>query len=136
MSDFNHQPPLPSRLPPHEREGFFQTIQLRDGDELLATARWHAPMGQQGVVQLIELVVAPAHCRHGHGSSLLREVIQQATALHKLKKLRLRRLWVSVEQKTQVIARAFLTQNGFHHTATINELLADQDALVYVRTFD
>jgi hypothetical protein len=51
-------------------------------------------------------------------------------------KLRLRRLWVSVEQKTQVIARAFLTQHGFHHTATMKELLADQDALIYVRTFD
>ena len=135
MPSFNHQPQLPS-LARDEGEGFLQTIQLRDRSEILATARWHAPMGQQGVVQLIELVVSPSHCRRGHGSTLLREVIQQATALHKLKKLRLRRLWVSVEQKTQVIARAFLTQHGFHHTATIKELLADQDALIYVRTFD
>ena len=136
MPNFRHEPELPSSGSAIERDGFSQTIQLRDGDKTLATALWYAPAGQQGVVQLIELTVDPSHCRHGLGSSLLREVIQQAISLHNLRKRRLRRIWVSVGQKTQVIARAFLTQHGFHHTATIKELLDHQDALVYVRTFD
>ena len=41
-----------------------------------------------------------------------------------------------VRQKQQVIARAFLISQGFVHTATIKELLLDEDALVYVKTFN
>jgi ribosomal protein S18 acetylase RimI-like enzyme len=136
MSTFNHDPPLPPSFPRDTHTGFAQSITLHEADQPLALARWHAPSGEQGVVQLVELTVDPAHRRRGLGSALLREVIQQATALHQLKHFRLRRLWISVEQKTQVIARAFLTQHGFHHTATIKELLDHQDAMVYVRTFD
>jgi ribosomal protein S18 acetylase RimI-like enzyme len=133
---FKHEPPLPSSLPRAEREGFLQTIQIPGGSDVLATACWHAPSGREGVVQLIELSVDPAQRRQGLGTALLREVMQQATALHKAKRIRLRRMWISVEQKTQVNGRAFLTKHGFHHNATITELLDDQDALLYVRTFD
>jgi ribosomal protein S18 acetylase RimI-like enzyme len=35
-----------------------------------------------------------------------------------------------------VNARAFLTRHGFHHVATIKELLAKQDALVYLLALD
>jgi GNAT superfamily N-acetyltransferase len=136
MPDFHHHPDTPSSLPRDEREGFAQTIQLEQSGKILAAARWHAPLGREGVVQLIELVVDPTQRRRGLGTSILREVVQQATAVHKAKRVRLRRMWISVEQKTQVNGRAFLTKHGFHHNATITELLDHQDALVYVRTFD
>jgi GNAT superfamily N-acetyltransferase len=133
---FHHQPPIPLSMSGDEWDGFAQTIRLSEGGKMLAIARWHASAREQGVVQLVELTVHPSHCRRGLGSALLNEVLQQAIVLHQLKKLRLRRIWVSIEQKTQVIARAFVTRHGFHHTATIKDLLDHQDALIYVRTFD
>ena len=62
--------------------------------------------------------------------------IEQAASYGNARGVPTRRLWVSVEQKTQVNARAFLTRHGFHHVATIHELLAKQDALVYLRSLD
>jgi hypothetical protein len=43
---------------------------------------------------------------------------------------------MSVEQKTQVNARAFLMKHNFHHTASVSELLVKQDALIYTRAFE
>lgn len=133
---FHHQPPIPLSIAPEEWRGFEQTIRSSEAGKTLGIARWHAPAGEQGVIQLIELSVHPSYRHRGHGSALMNQVLQQAIAFHRLKNLRLRRLWVSLEQKTQVIARAFVTKHGFHHTATIKELQDHQDALIYVRTFD
>jgi ribosomal protein S18 acetylase RimI-like enzyme len=115
---------------------FIQRIDLREGSTTIATARWHAPMGREGVAQLLDLNVIPEHRRKGHGSRLLTLFIEQAAAYGSAIGTPTRRLWVSVEQKTQVNARAFLTRHGFHHVATIKELLAAQDALVYLRSLD
>jgi len=49
---------------------------------------------------------------------------------------KLRRVWVGIEQKSQVIARAFLTSRGFHHIATVDELYRDQELMVYVKSMD
>ena len=83
-----------------------------------------------------KLTVVPEHRRKGHGSSLLNAVIQQAALYGSTRGVLTRRVWVSVEQKTQINARAFLTRHGFHHVSTIKELLAKQDALVYLRSLD
>jgi ribosomal protein S18 acetylase RimI-like enzyme len=109
---------------------------LREGPAIIATAHWHSAGGLEGVAQLLDLTVLPEHRRKGHGSTLITAFIEQAAAYGPASGIPTRRLWVSVEQKTQVNARAFLTRHGFHHVATIRELLAQQDALVYLLALD
>lgn len=129
-------PPLPAKVAADMP--FVQTIQLCSaGGAVLATAVWICPAGApDGVVQLLHLYVDPAHRRQGLGQRLLDVCIQQARAYHRLRGVSFRRLWALVEQKSQVIARAFLTQHGFHHTATVQNLHKKQDGLIYTRTFD
>ena len=134
MPDFRYYPPVDSI--PATLGGFVQEIRVEDRRQLLAFARWHAPTGEQGVVQLLELTVVPERRRQGFGGSLLRESIRQAASYHRAAAIPFRRFWVSVEQKSQVVARAFLTQHGFHHVATIANLVAKQDALIYVKSMD
>jgi len=118
------------------QQPFIQRIELREGATTIATAHWHTTGGQEGVVQLLDLSVVPEHRRKGHGSALMAAFKEQAALYGKTAGIPTRRLWVSVEQKTQVNARAFLTRHGFHHVATIRELLAKQDALVYLLSLD
>ena len=115
---------------------FFQRIELREEGRTIATAHWHTAGGAEGVAQLLDLIVLPEHRRKGHGSTLITAFKEQAAAYGRATGVVTRRLWVSVEQKTQVNARAFLTRHGFHHVATIHELLAHQDALVYLLALD
>jgi ribosomal protein S18 acetylase RimI-like enzyme len=134
MPDFSFEPPLPRSA---SEAGFVQSVTMRHGQEVLGFARWHAPSATaQGVIQLLDLFIHPPYRRSGHGGRLLRAVIEQITRHQRTQKQPLRRVWVSVEQKAQVNARAFLTQHGFHHTSTISDLLQGQDALIYVRSFD
>jgi ribosomal protein S18 acetylase RimI-like enzyme len=135
MTRFAHDPPPPPRTV-DAQTSFTQRVELLDGKRFVGGALWHLPAGNEGVVQLVELVVHPDLRRHGHAGALLNEVIAQAKALCRARRQPLRRVWVGVEHKTQVIARSFLTKHGFHHTATIADLLRDQDLLVYVRSFD
>jgi hypothetical protein len=138
MPRLKHDPPLPSpaQLRACENRGFLQRVELLDGRTCLARAAWYAPATDSGVVQLIELTAHPHHRRGGHASTVLGEVIAQSRALCKLKRRPLRRLWIAIEQKSQVLARAFLTKHAFHHTVTIPDLMKGQDVLVYVRSFD
>ena len=106
------------------------------GRRLVGHAAWYAPATDVGVVQLVDLSIADADRRQGHASALLGEVIAQSRALCRQRGVPFRRLWVAVEQKSQVLARAFLTRHGFHHTATIPELMKKQDLLVYVKSLD
>jgi ribosomal protein S18 acetylase RimI-like enzyme len=115
---------------------FFQRLELREGGVAIATAHWHVPVGKEGVAQLLDLTVVPEHRRKGHGSTVLIAFKEQAAAYGKASGIPTRRIWVAVEQKTQVNARAVLTRHGFHHVATIKELLAKQDALVYLLALD
>jgi GNAT superfamily N-acetyltransferase len=134
MADLIYDPPLPPRP---GTDGFVQTIRFIEGDRPIAIARWHVSGdASEGVAQILELNVFAPHARHGHGRKLLDAVISQATAYHRSRKSVLRRLWISVEQKRQVIGRSFLTGRGFHHVATMKELIVDQDALLYMKSFD
>jgi ribosomal protein S18 acetylase RimI-like enzyme len=132
MPDIEYFPPIA----PSANEPFIQRIELREGDRTIGTARWYTAGGAEGVAQLLDLIVVPEHRRKGHGSTLLIAFKEQAAAYGRATGVVTRRLWVSVEQKTQVKARAFLTRHGFHHVATLHELLAHQDALVYLLALD
>ena len=134
-AQFTHTPPVP-RASDAKSTAFLQRIELRDGRLTIGHAVWHLIDLNDGVVQLVELTVDPKLQRRGHASVLLNESIAQARAACRLRRVPLRRLWVALEQKSQVVARAFLTRHGFHHTASVADLLRDQDLLVYVRSFD
>ena len=116
---------------------FLQTIRLTTGDEQIAQARWLTTTDPaHGVVQILDFSVAPAHRRKGHGHFLMESLTAQATEYFALRKTRLRRAWLALEQKRQVIARSFLMQFGFNHVGTISQLLKREDLLIYMRTFD
>lgn len=133
MPELLHDPPLPRK--PAADEPFLQRVTLVRGGVTLGRATWLDP-ARDGVVQIVELTVSAAHRRKGHGTALLNETVAQAGAICRLRGRQLRRIWVAVEQKSQVIARAFLTQRGFHHVATLEEILQKQDLLIYLRSFD
>lgn len=131
MSSFQYDPAIT------QADGFLQTVRLLDEGEPIGTARWSAsPDDPDGVVQILDFRVALAHGRRGHGKRLLAAVIEQCLAYHKLSKRRFRRLWLPLHHKRHLIARAFFLSQGFTHTATIKDIAADGDLLVYVRTFD
>jgi GNAT superfamily N-acetyltransferase len=134
LTDLTFHPPLPAKIA--SESSFLQEIRLTDAGETIGRAIWHAPEGRDGVAQLIELRIEPAVRRRNLGTQLMQAVYQQITAWHKLRRVPLRRLWVSIEQKAQVNARAFLTRHGFHHVSTTENLFKDQDALIYARSFD
>jgi hypothetical protein len=133
MSDFSYAPPLPANP---TNEGFVQTIKMSASGKPVGLARWHVrPGAADGVTQLLELTII-ARNRQGHGRQLMAEVTKQARAYFKSRGSHLRRMWIAVEQKGQVIGRAFLTEQGFHHVATLPELMHAQDALLYMKSFD
>ena len=116
---------------------FVQTLELRENGVLLGRAVWAAPSDlSQGVAQIIDLTVPEDRRRKGLGSQLIVAVVEQARPFFKSRGAKLRRIWLSVEQKTQVNARSFLMKHNFHHTASVSELLMKQDALIYTRAFD
>ena len=118
-------------------EPFLQTVHLFTDDKRpLGRARWHAGSPTDGAAQILDLTILPEHRRQGHGRTLLRAVIAQITAYHKLHKSKPRRLWLAVPHKDLVIGRAFLTSEGFMHIVTVAQLFRGQDALIYIRTFD
>jgi ribosomal protein S18 acetylase RimI-like enzyme len=127
-------PPIPAAS---KGGAFVQELHLVEGDAAIATARWHAPATSgEGVAQLLDLSVIEVHRRQGHGGRLLREIIAQAASYYRARGSKLRRVWLAVEQKQQVIARAFLTAHGFHHIATVKDVLKEQDLMIYSKSFD
>ena len=131
MRQFVFEPPLSQ---PRSSEQFLQRVSLQDGRRELGSARW-LDCGD-GVVQLLNLSIRPELERKGLGKELLDQVLTQTREYCRLNNIRLRRIWMRVDQKTQVRGRAFLTQAGFHHTSTITGLRTGQDDLVYVKGMD
>src|SRR5213080_801498 len=136
MPDLVIDPPAPRKVA-KSADSFVQTIDLVEGAARIGRARWQCASDvSQGVVQILELTVAPRFRRQGHAHRLMEAITTQAGDYFKAGGARLRRLWIAIEQKEQVIARSFLMQFGFHHVGTVKELFKDQDLLVYMRTFD
>jgi ribosomal protein S18 acetylase RimI-like enzyme len=113
-----------------------QVLRLTIDDQPVGLLTWHAPLGVDGVAQVLDVQIDPLHQRKGHGSALLRECYKQAVKLFQAQGIKPRRLWLAVEQKSQVKTRSFLTRHGFHHIATANNLLKRQDLMIYSRSFD
>lgn len=126
-------PPVPAKK---TDQLFTQAIVLKDGQRTLGRAVWCAAAPLQGVAQILELWIDPEFRRTGHGRRLLAALVAQARKLHALDKQPLRRLWIGVGHKTQVVGRAFLTGEGFHHVGTTCGLLEGEDLLVYVKSLD
>jgi N-acetylglutamate synthase-like GNAT family acetyltransferase len=130
MPEFRIDPPVVRQPGP-----FSQTIHMLEQGLLVGAAHWHSGT-DAGVAQLLDLTITESKRRHGLGQQLLEAVVAQVRLHCKTRKVAMRRLWMCVEQKDQVFGRAFLTQHGFHHVASITELFVDQEALVYMRSFD
>jgi GNAT superfamily N-acetyltransferase len=116
---------------------FVQELILTDASgKSIGYARWHAPEGTDGIVQVLDIAIVPAYQRQGHGSVLIRRIYAEANALFTTVGLKPRRIWLAVEQKRCINARAFLSRHGFHHVSSIKNALLRQDVLIYLRSFD
>jgi GNAT superfamily N-acetyltransferase len=133
MPDFVHQPIVP--VAPTSA-GFVQQITLNESRLPVGRITWFMPANDDGVMQVLEMQIDPAHRRRGHASRLLGEAVAQARLLCKHRGIQLRRTWIAIEQKSQVVARAFLTKQGYHHTSSATNLLKNQDLLLYQKAWE
>ena len=131
MPEFTYDPAITPTT------GFLQTIRMNEGGQPIGTAVWHAAVdSKDGIVQILEFNIAPQLRRHGSGKRLMAALVGQVLAYHRARKMPLRRLWAALRHKSQIIARAFFASEGFTHIATVKDLLANEEALIYIRTFD
>ncbi len=110
------------------------TVRLLDDDRPIGHAAWAVTDPVEGLIQLLRLEVDPAHARRGFGRHLLHGLYDHARG--QLAPAPLRRVWIAVGNKAHVVARAFLTGEGFHHVGSNAGLYRDQDLLLYVKSFD
>ena len=131
------QPECEPKVSAKAADPFVQTIRLVEGAQVIGRARWITAVDPaEGIVQILELTVADSHRRAGHGRRLMEALTEQAREHFKLRNQKLRRIWLGVDQKGQVIARSFLMKFTFNHVGTVSHLLRDEDMLIYMRTFD
>jgi GNAT superfamily N-acetyltransferase len=112
------------------------SLRLTFAGQAIGEASWTltGPVAD-GVVQVVRFTIDEVHRRQGHGGRMMKELVAQTRRALAAKGSKLRRVWVAVEQKTQIHARAFLTQQGFHHVTTVENLLKRQDLLIYVKSY-
>lgn len=110
---------------------FIQTIELRDGENVLATATWFTT-GNDGVIQLLDARVVEGLRRQGVGTGLFKQVQREADRFLRTRNSSLRRVVCHAEQKSHIVARAWLTKLGFHHVQTIGNTMKNEDTLIYV----
>ena len=115
---------------------FIQTITATEKGKEIGKAVWFSSPTQPGTVQVLSIEIEPTRQRQGIGSQLMVRVLEESQKRSKLLNAPLRRIWVLVEQKTQITARGFLTRHGFHHVKTIDSLYKDEAAMAYVKSFD
>ena len=109
-------------------------VRLFDGDRPIGRATYVVTDAVEGLVQLVWIEVAPAEQRRGHGKQLIRATYDAARSA--LGTVPLRRVWICTGNKAHVIARAFLTGEGYHHVGSNGGVYRDQDLLIYVKSFD
>ena len=110
------------------------TVRLLDADRPVGRATWVITDAGEGLVQVLSITIAPPDQRRGHGRQLLQALYGAARA--ELGTQPLRRAWIGVGNKVHVVARAFLTGEGFHHVGSNSGIYRDQDLLIYVKSFD
>lgn len=130
MAQFRYAPPL-------ERLSLvvgFQTVELQDRRTPVARAVWQSLPSVPGGCQLLWAEVTMEHRRRGNGSQVFAEATRQARLHFKSLRQPLRRMMALIPQPN-VSGRAWLVRNGFVHVNTLNDLAADGDVLVMLRTF-
>ena len=111
-----------------------RTVRMADGDRLIGRATWAVTDAGEGLIQILSIAIVPAEQRRGHGRRLLHGLYDGARA--QLAPQPLRRAWIATGNKAHVIARAFLTGEGYHHVGSNGGVYRDQDLLIYVKSFD
>ena len=111
-----------------------RTVELHVEGRSVGRATWAVTDQVEGLIQLLSIEIEPADQRRGHGHRLLHDLY--AAARSGLAPRPLRRAWVAVGNKAHVVARAFLTGEGYHHVGSNGGIYRDQDVLIYVRSFD
>lgn len=115
---------------------FVQTLSIVKNRRMIGRLTWFAPDTDDGVIQILDIRIEPDYQRQNHGSALLRGAYEQAFSLFKKLGIRPRRIWIAVEQKKHVQARAFLSRHGFHHVSSVKNVFRDQESLIYLKAFD
>ena len=110
------------------------TVRLTDDDRPIGTATYVVTDAGEGLIQLLSMAIVPEHQRRGLGRQLLHGLYDAAR--QQLAPTPLRRAWVCTGNKVHVIARAFLTGEGYHHVGSNGGIYRDQDLLIYVKSFD
>jgi ribosomal protein S18 acetylase RimI-like enzyme len=109
----------------------FQKIELLEAGIVIASATWFTT-GTDGLIQLLSVEVDSDYRRRGVGSRLFAVLLKEANLFFRSRGGRLRRVTACAEQKSHIIARAWLTHLGFHHVQTLTNTLKNQDVLVYL----
>ena len=109
-------------------------VRLVDGDLQIGRATWVVTDADEGLIQLLTVSIAVDHQRRGNGRRLLQAVYTAARL--QLAGRPLRRAWICTGNKAHVIARAFVTGEGYHHVGSNSGVWRDQDLLIYVKSFD
>lgn len=115
---------------------YVRSLELRDGSNRIAVVTWMNSMNADGVMKLLHIEVADESRRMGHGSAVFREAVQLTREELQKAGFKLRRVIAETEQKSQIVARSWLTHLGFHHVTTVKNVHVDQDLLVYLMGCD
>ena len=132
--DFDPQPTLPATA---DQLGavWSQTVTMREAGGAVAAGSWATLPNQPGVAILLDLTVLEGLRREGRGTALLEELVRQMHAHAGVATTPLRRLLALVNQPA-VVTRAWLQRSGFVHVHTLNDVHAEHETMVLVRTFD
>ena len=111
-----------------------ESVHLLAGDRPIGIGTFAVTEADEGLIQILSLAIEPADQRRGHGRRLLHDLYDRARV--DLAPRPLRRAWIAVGNKQHVVARAFLTGEGYHHVGSNGGIYRDQDVLIYVKSFD
>src|SRR2546429_9948276 len=112
MPDLVIHPPAP-RKSSKSADSFVQTIDLMDGPTRIGRARWQCVSDlSQGVVQILELTVAPRLRRRGHAHRLMEAITTQAGGYFKAGGARPGGGWIATEQERPGFARSSRREFG------------------------
>jgi GNAT superfamily N-acetyltransferase len=110
-------------------------IRLVEGNLVLAAAQVFVQAGSPSA-QLLDVEVHADHRRKGVGTQLVTAIRDQLRKLGNARGEPVRVLWCVLGQKRHIVARAFLTRQGFQHVASPAQVLRSDDAMVYLCSFD
>ncbi len=129
ITQFHYSPPT-EKLAPLAA----QTVEVMQGRTPIARAAWQPIAGVPGACQVLWVEVSEPFRRQGNGALVMEEALRQAKQHARAHRLVFRRALALVAQPN-VIARAWLGSRGFMHVNTLEDLAAEGEVVVMVRTF-